>query len=121
MKKIYLASRYHRRPDMAVIADYLEDRGFEITARWVKGGEEGLDRDAIARLDFEDVTRADICLSFTEPRGSVSVGGGRHTEFGIAYALGKQCDIIGEREQVFHHLPNVIQYDDLADWLAHNK
>lgn len=119
--KIYLASLYSKRPAMAVVADYLKSKGHEVTARWVYGGEDGLDREGIAQLDYDDVSAADVCLSFSEPYGSYHKGGGRHVEFGLAYAMGKQCALIGERENVFHHLPGIKAYPDLKDWLAVNE
>lgn len=119
-KKVYIAARYGRRPDMAVIADTLKSKGFEVTSRWVYGNEEGLTREQVAIMDYEDVLAADVCLSFTETRGSYNVAGARHTEFGIAYQAEKQCDIIGDLEIVFHHLPTVKVYKDVSDWVAAN-
>lgn len=121
MTKVYLAALYSRRAEMEGYANTLKSKGFEITARWVFGGEEGLTREQIALLDIEDVDKAEIVLSFTHPRGTQTSGGGRHVEFGYAYAKGKQIHIIGEQENVFHHLPNVGVYDSIDGWLAHMK
>lgn len=117
--KVYIAARFHRREEMAAKADILKKCGFEITSRWVYGGEEGLTREQVALLDLADVDRADIVLSFVEPYGSANVGGGRHAEFGYALAKNKRLVIIGtgEREIVFHHHPGVEHYATLELWV----
>jgi nucleoside 2-deoxyribosyltransferase len=121
--KLYLAALYSRRDEMEICADYLKNCGFEITSSWVYGAEEneGRTREQNAIMDLEDVDKADIVLSFTHPRGTLTTGGGRHVEFGYAHAKGKQQVLIGERENVFHYLPNVEVYPDLGTWLASRK
>ena len=116
--KVYLAAPFADRPKMEVIADALKPKGFEIVSRWVYGGETGLTRQQIAVLDLADVEIADVVVSFTFPRGTLSTGGGRHVEFGYALARGKQLVLIGERENVFHHFPNVSAFPTVEAWLA---
>lgn len=116
--KIYLAAPFGDRPKMEVMADTLKSHGYEITARWVYGGEDGLTREDIAKLDIDDVDAADVVVSFTFPRGTPSTGGGRHVEFGYALAKGKRLIVIGHRENVFHHFPGVEIYESLDAWLA---
>lgn len=108
--KIYLAARYSRMKDMAEVANVLSYRGHEITAQWVTGKEEatGMTRAQAAVMDAADVDRADALVFFAEPYGSANVGGGRHWEFGYAYAKGKKCFVVGELEQVFCELPDVV-------------
>lgn len=117
--KLYIAALYSRRKEMERIADLLKSKGFEITSRWVYGAEEneGRTRAQNAIMDLEDVDRADMVLSFTHPRGTLTSGGGRHVEFGYAYAKSKKLCIIGECENVFHHLLEVFVYPDLDKWL----
>lgn len=123
MNKIYLAAMYGRRPEMELIADYLKSKGYEITARWVYGAEEatGISREEIAILDLDDVDAADTVVSFTHPRGTKTPGGGRHVEFGYGIARQKKMILIGERENVFHHFPGVLQFDTLEDYLEYNR
>jgi len=108
--KIYLASRFSRIDEMRKYADELKEDGHEITASWVYGGEEGLTFTDIATLDIADVRRCDAIVSFTEPYGSSNPGGGRHTEFGLGIAFDKLLYLVGEREQVFHWHPSVVQF-----------
>lgn len=116
--KIYIASLYSRRPEMEEHANKLKAAGFEVTARWVYGGEDDLDEEAIAELDIDDVIDADVVLSFTLPYGTMFKGGGRHVEFGVGVGLGKDLAIVGERECVFHHLPDVEQYNTLDEFIS---
>lgn len=127
--KIYLASRYSRRDEMTVRAFELYGLGHQVTSRWINGdhqiSDEGLSAEAkaeertrFAMEDWEDLTAADMCISFTEaPRGTNSRGG-RHVEFGGALAAGKTCVIVGHRENVFHCLPNVKFFENWEDCFA---
>jgi len=118
-KKLYLAAPFGDRRKMELVAISLKARGFVITARWVFGGEDGLTRQDIAKLDLDDVDAADAVISFTFPRGTLTSGGGRHVEFGYALAKGKRLIVIGERENVFHHFPTVEVYPTIESWLEH--
>lgn len=60
-----------------------------------------------ANNDWEDVTGADLVISFTEAPRSSANRGGRHVEYGIALALKKRVIVIGYRENIFHWLPQV--------------
>lgn len=113
--KIYLAARFSRKEEMAEFARRLESVGHVITSSWVFGGEEGLTLPEVSDLDLNDVLRADMVLSWTEALGSYNRGGGRHTEFGIALALGKYNWLVGEREQIFHHDERVRAFAHLDD------
>lgn len=115
--KIYLAARYSRHPEMRGVRDVLTAMGHEITSRWIDmhGGKypasftaETLNSDPtycglLGQHDVEDVTAADTVISFTGEGGK----GGRHVEFGIAVGLGKRLIIVGQREHIFHTLPEV--------------
>lgn len=115
--KLYLAAPFADREKIAKIGDRLKSLGAVITARWIYGGEEGLSREQIAILDLADVDACDTLVLFTFPRGTLTTGGGRHVEFGYAMARGKNLVVIGSRENVFCHAPNVGVYATLDDWL----
>jgi nucleoside 2-deoxyribosyltransferase len=114
--KVYLAALYSRMEEMRGYAEFLKTEGFEITSTWIYGSEENVERELAALTDLADLDEADIVLSFTHQKGTLTKGGGRHVEFGYSYAKGKKLIIIGERENVFHHLPNVEVYPDLGSW-----
>lgn len=130
--KIYLASRYSRRAQMQFLAAELRRMGHTVTSRWLEqssrpdcdrlpDGRSRIappdDREAFAVQDIEDVHAADIVVSVTETEDAKSSRGGRHVEFGAAYAWGKRLVVIGCRENVFHHLPGVEFHASVWDWL----
>lgn len=129
MARIYLAARYSRNPEMREVRDRLEAAGHEVTSRWIDqhGGEleesftpEKLAVDPgfcarYARKDIDDLMAADVVVSFTGKGGGGK--GGRHVEFGVAYALGKACVLVGPRENVFHCLVEVGVVDDVETLL----
>lgn len=115
--KVYLAALFSRKDEMATVADRLKSAGYGISCRWVYGGEDGLTREEIAILDIEDLNQANAIICFTYPRGTMTSGGGRHVEFGYALAMGKECIIIGERENVFHHCPQVKQFSSVDEFM----
>jgi hypothetical protein len=118
---VYLASRFARRDEMREIAQDLEDHGFVVTSRWLESPRPlaGADLDSdglagrLAAMDLEDLQRADVCISFTEPPDNPQSGrGGRHAELGIALGMGRHILLVGPREHVFHCLPQIDQYPD---------
>lgn len=113
---IYLAARYDRREEMERYANLLQEDGHEVVSTWVYGGEEGLSNEDIAELDYTDVSRANLVVGFTDPYGSLNKGGARHFELGLGYALGAACYIVGEREIVFHHLPEIEQFNTFEEF-----
>jgi nucleoside 2-deoxyribosyltransferase len=114
--RIYLAARLGRWPEMAYRARELEALGHEITSRWHHGhskprhpadrGALSWDLARVAREDLDDVIRADGVVLFTEY--GKHFAGGRHVEAGYALALNKLLFIVGPRENVFYHLPEVV-------------
>lgn len=123
---IYLASRYIRRLEMVGHAIELRRMGHTVTSRWLEGehqwdgaaveaakayedrGEMIPAAQRFALDDVEDITAADTLITFTEkPREFSNQRGGRHVEFGLAYAMGKRIIVVGYQENVFHLLPGV--------------
>ena len=114
-KSVYLASRYRRRKELENYAQDLANQGWEVTSRWVFGHHENDCRSPTiyALEDWDDLARAQWMMAFTEEpndHGSYSRGG-RHVELGMALAWGKNVVIVGPRENVFCHLPQVRQAD----------
>jgi hypothetical protein len=119
--RIYLAARYSRRAELIAYMAEVEALGHRVTSRWLREDHElpiGASAAAgvrFAREDYEDLTSADLCISFTEE--PVKAGGrnrgGRHVEFGIALGRGLRLVVIGHRENVFHYMPRVRFY---ASW-----
>jgi len=119
--KTYLAARFPRRAEMEGYVPFFKNLGFDVTARWVFGGEDGLTRSEIAEIDLEDVADADCLVLFTHDYGSLQPGGGRFVEFGYALALGKRVIVIGDYENVFTHHPDVEVYQDLEHFALEQR
>ena len=111
--RIYLAAPYPRKDEIAMYAAELRALGFEVTSSWLE--EEHAPTVALhevsvdlskeyAAADLRDVDRADVVISFTEPQGTTHSRGGRHVEFGYAFAKGKSLWIVGPVENIFHYL-----------------
>lgn len=111
--KLYLASKYSDMEKLNKIGTILENMGHSITSKWLKGKEEGQSRSDAALMDADDVDRADGLVLFTEPKGTYTTGGGRHWEFGYAYGKNKKCFVVGDKEHIFCHLPDVVVVDNL--------
>ena len=112
---VYLAARYDRLHEMQGYRDLLEGAGYNVVARWVNGEHEMQEgkphlHHHFAKEDVEDVLRSDWVINFGESPDSTTRRGGRHVEFGIAVGLKKRLILIGHRENVFHHLPQVEFY-----------
>ena len=104
---IYLAGRYQSKDKLAKIGNALKDQGYEITARWLYDFQGSAKESAVG--DMDDVKKADYLVSFTEEPAIGYNTGGRHVEFGAAWAWGKKLVLVGPRENIFHHLPDVVQ------------
>lgn len=141
---IYLAARYSRRLELCEYRSHLVALGHFVPARWLNGGhqlgtdgtpigengeslvEDGSTNVSAAELrfkfaqdDYEDVTAADLIVSFTELPRSGHSRGGRHVEFGIGLGLGTPLIVVGYRENIFHWLPQVTFFDHWVPALEH--
>lgn len=129
--KIYLAGRYGRRQQLREVRKSLVDLGYEVTSSWLDTDFEGgvgsahappEMREKIALTNLKDLTRADAVVSFTEePDSTQGKRGGRHVEFGMAVAMNKRLIVIGHRENVFHHLPQVESYPTIWDLIEKER
>lgn len=115
--KIYLASSYERREEMEANARRLKMDGHQITSVWITGLHESPEwnDEAIAVHDLDCIDSAFCVMCFTEPADSNRSRGGRHVEFGYALSQGKKIVVVGPRENVFYHLPDVEWFTDFED------
>ncbi len=120
--KVYIAAPYPERAQAIQLMTALESRQFEITSTWLKAPDEMADE--FARLDLEDVARADVLVALNPTEWANNGTGGRHVEFGYALALAKPIVLIGVRSHIFHHLNEVcligadVSMDDLSAHLC---
>lgn len=124
MTAVYIAAAYGRRAEMDTYADELRSLGVRVTSRWLSGEHEAADADPgtlarqFAQDDIADLLAADTLVTFTEPPRSSASRGGRHVEFGIALVSGLRLVVVGHRENVFHHLPQVEFYETWPQAMA---
>lgn len=124
--RVYLAARYSRREELLRYREELQALGMVVTSRWLNGDHqipddvlEEAEAVRFAREDVEDLYTADCVVSFTEqPRLVSATRGGRHVEFGMAVPMRKLLVVVGPRENVFHWLPQVWQFDTWPSALA---
>lgn len=107
--RVYLAAAFRRQSELSNYAAWLNDIEIDVTSRWLNEPESPAKPNVEAAMDdLTDIDRADTVISFTEPPDTTaSPRGGRHVEFGYALAKGKEVWVVGHRENIFHHLPNV--------------
>ena len=128
--KIYIASRFSRRHECHALGKELEAYGHEIVSRWTKPDSDhvvpvgmsqqaaDVERERFAVEDLEDVDKCDCIVSLMEENPRSNTRGGRHVEFGYAAGKGKELVVIGCRETVFHHLPDVAHFDSADDYIC---
>ncbi len=120
--RIYLAARFSEKNRMKHIREYLEGCGHQVTSNWLDEKEAPsitLDqvsdefKIAMAIQGIEDIKSAQVVILFTIDPKEMSPRGGRHFESGYAYGIAKRLWIVGPKENIFHSLPEVLQFDDI--------
>ena len=132
--RIYLAGRFDRLDELNHYADELCQLGHIVDCRWLQGLHQlhpkpelvdapnfdtPMEAMPFAKDDLEDVANSDLLILFSEHPDSHSKRGGRHVEFGIALALGKQIIVVGPRENIFHCLPQIRRFFTWNQCLIH--
>jgi hypothetical protein len=116
--RIYIAASFRRREQCQQLVAMLEPQGCHVTSRWLKDPEAAGWAPAVAaERDMEDVRDASGVMFLAETPDVGFLTGGRHVEAGLALAWGKWLWVIGERENVFHHLGRVRAFPTVADWI----
>jgi nucleoside 2-deoxyribosyltransferase len=109
MRTIYVAAAWAWREHAQELMNELHRAEHKVTSRWLVEeqavGAEG------ARDDLEDIDAADTFVLMTMPIGTMFSSGGRMVELGYAIARRKNIILVGERENIFCHLPQVIETD----------
>ena len=110
--KVYLAGRFGDRETLRELRGVLTRAGVMVTSRWLNShhqAEDPTDEELgqYAYEDLRDIDDADVLVLWNPLHHHRSGRGGRHVELGYALAKGKRVILIGQRENVFHHLPCV--------------
>jgi nucleoside 2-deoxyribosyltransferase len=124
---IYIASRWGRRDEALSYAEALERCGYTVTSTWIhQPVSEMYDNDSNesargALKDLKEIRNSDALVYLSEDGGNPWGRGGRHVEFGYAVALSKRVMIVGPLENLFHFLPEVLQFDTIDDLFQYLK
>ncbi|PWT80207.1 MAG: hypothetical protein C5B44_05730 [Acidobacteria bacterium] len=122
-----MAARYSRRDEIRTYATEAIRAGLEVTSTWLQenhplgvqlGDVTYLEKRDIAQRDMADIEQAEALVFFAEDAGKQPPRGGRHVEFGIAVAQGKEIFVVGAQENVFHYLPGVYHFASWGEALA---
>jgi nucleoside 2-deoxyribosyltransferase len=115
----YLAAQFSWKEDIAAKKRQLEGLGYTVTSTWTD--EEaaancslkdftGDYHEAMADRDLREIEAADVLVAFSVDPDTLTRRGGRHVEFGYAMGKGKSVIVVGPKENIFHHLPNVRRF-----------
>jgi hypothetical protein len=116
--RVYIAARFERQAEASAFADELVKAGLRVTSRWLLIPDLAVPENAPerARMDLDDLRRADAYVLLSD---DVPGRGGKDFEAGFAYATAMCVIVVGPPVHVFHFLPGVRRFRDLADLLAH--
>jgi len=116
MATLYLAARFERQPELRVYAARLRAAGHVVTSRWLEQDGPAVPTDAAVRAaqDLVDIEYAWWFVLFTD---ELLGRGGKDFEMGWALHHGLHLRLVGPRVHVFHHLPAVVQYETVDEFL----
>jgi hypothetical protein len=122
--RVYLAAQFARRKELREYREILHSNGITVTSRWLDDTSwlshklsDFTDEDNKKRAcdDIDDISHSDVIIFFSENPTVGVVRGGRHVEFGYAWATGKDIYVLGPKENIFHTLDNVFHYDTMKE------
>jgi hypothetical protein len=119
--KVYLAAMYGSKEKIKEVAAKLNGIGITVTSSWLYSTDDADDIPGAAYRDLMDVKEADAVINFTTDRSVGYVTGGRHVEFGAAWAWGKKLIIVGPKENIFHELEGIVHLQDENELLRYLK
>ena len=113
MRRVYVAGPWARRHTAKIVAAQVR-AGHWVTSRWHDLDAGLLPADDVeAAHDVKDIWAADTLLLLNLEKSE-----GKAVETGLALAWNLRIIVVGERSNVFHHLPHIILVDSVAAALA---
>ena len=118
--RCYLAAGFSRKNEIAEKSQELENLGIKVVSTWPweiaapdsTMADVGPDYLRLnARKDLQEIILSDALILFTQDPLIPFCRGGRMHEAGFAQALGKTIMVCGPRENIFHWLPEIHQFD----------
>ena len=121
---IYVAAPWKRKDEAREAKCILEKEGFIVTSRWIDlhGDVDKMDPSTRAYIeeqsihDVEDVYDADVLVLLNLEKSE-----GKACETGMALAEGIPVILVGERTNIFHWLPVIVQVDNLQGAISQLK
>ena len=114
----YIAASYPLKIQACFLAGKIRENGHKIASTWHDDWEQLIDDPEKWGEDcIRDFSGVRDCNHFVQLTGDNQSKGGRHTELGIALALGKRISLIGPNEQVFHRHPSITHYARVRDFI----
>lgn len=123
----YLAAQFGWKESIAAKKEQLTKMGFFVTSTWTDEQAKpdcslkdftGDYHESMASRDLNEIEAADVLVLFTVDPDTMTRRGGRHVEFGYALGRGKSVIIVGPKENIFHHLPKVRQFETWDDFIG---
>lgn len=123
--KVYLAAPYQWKDRIIERATELRSLEIEVTSSWLE--EPHKPSTTLSELtdeqhaqyalrDLQDINEADILILFAVPSTDTPIPrAGRHVEFGYALAARKSVWLVGNKENIFHYLPQIRIFETWAD------
>lgn len=115
MALIYLASPSIYQDKMRVIRKHLEVEGHTITSRWLDVTTLGNMTPDFARMDIEDIDRAEAFMLYPLRNGDTNPSAGHMWEAGYAYAQDKLLILMGQPTSLFLTIPRYRRCYTLAE------
>ena len=119
MTHVFLSAPYSRKEQIRRVAQECENVGAEVISDWhLEPYSPNMTLTDVpdsflsstACKDFHQVRCCHVFIFFAESSTTPTVRGGRHVEFGMALCSDCEIWVIGEKENIFHHLPNIIHF-----------
>lgn len=117
--RIYLAGPWVRRAEVRIARNVFVQSGITVGSRWIDfdaGSVNEYDPSVQAREalnDWEDLHEAEALVLLNLEKSE-----GKAVETGIALTRGIPVIVIGQRTNVFHHLPQVHIVETIGDAIA---
>lgn len=130
MVNVYLAAQYSQKEKMKEIATKLREVDINVTSSWLEEVHPPDSQMAdvpqnnlllYARTDLREIDQADWFVFHSVSPTTKTVRGGRHVEFGYAIAKEKKILVVGPKENIFHHLPQIRHVREWSTALSYFK
>jgi nucleoside 2-deoxyribosyltransferase len=127
--RVYVAAPFEKKQGAKDFARLVSAEGATLVSMWLHSpyNTEGLSAEILmteAHKDIQDIENCDIFVLLNPPEWAPLGGGGKHVEFGYAFACGKRVAVVGVRSNVFHWHPVVNHFSSVSEflsWVKHER